>query len=66
MEELVPVFTSLAEVYGEGARLEEQRRRYENLKQQFVNHYGREPELFARAPGSIGQSCLCSFIFFLF
>ena len=52
MEDAIPVFTSLAEVYGEGLLLEEASRRYENLKQQFVQLYGREPELYARAPGS--------------
>ncbi|KAG0567930.1 hypothetical protein KC19_7G173000 [Ceratodon purpureus] len=52
-EDLVPVFTSLAEVYGDGPRLEEQSCRYEKLRQQFVHHFGREPELFARAPGRV-------------
>lgn len=52
-EEQIPVFTSLSEIYGEGPLLEEAVRRYENLKQQFVQHYGRQPELFARAPGSL-------------
>jgi N-acetylgalactosamine kinase len=52
MEELIPVFTSLAEIYGEGPSLQEASRRYENLKQQFVQLYGREPDLYARAPGS--------------
>lgn len=55
LEEFIPVFTSLAEIYGEGPFLEEQFRRYANLKQQFVHHYGRDPELFARAPGLILQ-----------
>lgn len=53
LEEFIPVFTSLAEIYGEGPFLEEQFRRYANLKQQFVHHYGRDPELFARAPGRV-------------
>lgn len=52
-EEQIPVFTSLSEIYGEGPLLEEAVRRYENLKQQFVQHYGRQPELFARAPGRV-------------
>jgi len=58
MEELVPVFTSLSQIYGEGSLLEEATRRYENLKQRFVELYGREPELYARAPG------LCSALIF--
>ncbi|KAG0559692.1 hypothetical protein KC19_10G123600 [Ceratodon purpureus] len=53
MEERIPVFTSLAEIYGEGPLLDEASRRYENLKQQFVKLYGREPELYARAPGRV-------------
>lgn len=53
MEELVPVFASLAEVYEAGPRLEEQTRRYENLRQEFQRHFGREPDLFARAPGML-------------
>lgn len=53
MEELIPVFTSIAEVYGEGPSLQEASRRYENLKQQFVQLYGREPDLYARAPGRV-------------
>lgn len=51
MEEVVPVITSLSQIYGEGILLEEAARRYENLKQRFVELYGREPELYARAPG---------------
>jgi N-acetylgalactosamine kinase len=53
MEEVVPVITSLSQIYGEGILLEEAARRFENLKQRFVELYGREPELYARAPGRV-------------
>lgn len=56
MEELVPVYTSLSRVYEEGPLLEEAKIRYKKLKQKFVDLYGQEPELYARAPGPI--SCL--------
>ena len=51
----VPVHRSLARVYGEGPLLVEAEQRYKNLKEQFVELYGREPELFARAPGLISS-----------
>lgn len=48
----IPVFTTLEDVYGTGPELESAQQRYRLLNQDFVAVYGKEPELYARAPGS--------------
>ncbi|KAJ7523644.1 hypothetical protein O6H91_18G056800 [Diphasiastrum complanatum] len=52
-DDLVPIFSSLEDVYGDGALLDEARYRYERLKSTFRELYGQEPELYARAPGRV-------------
>lgn len=60
--DVVPVYQSLARVYGEGPLLVEAEQRYKNLKERFVELYGREPELFARAPGLISSPIPSNFL----
>ncbi|CAK9254693.1 unnamed protein product [Sphagnum jensenii] len=52
-EDTIPVFTSLSDVYEEGPQLEVAKARYNKLKHKFVELYGQEPEIFARAPGRV-------------
>eukprot|EP00252_Welwitschia_mirabilis_P002241 TRINITY_DN1214_c0_g1_i1.p1 TRINITY_DN1214_c0_g1~~TRINITY_DN1214_c0_g1_i1.p1 ORF type:complete len:503 (-),score=99.97 TRINITY_DN1214_c0_g1_i1:486-1994(-) len=52
-EQLVPVFSSLDAVYGEGSLLDEAQLRFNHMKAKFVELYGKEPEVFARAPGRV-------------
>ncbi|CAM6084485.1 unnamed protein product [Calypogeia fissa] len=51
--ELVPTYTSLEDVYGEGAGLVAAESRYKNLREKFLEIYEHEPELYARAPGRV-------------
>ncbi|KAJ3703812.1 hypothetical protein LUZ61_007517 [Rhynchospora tenuis] len=52
-EMLVPVYSSLEPVYGDGSPLEEAQLRFDRLKAKFVELYGQEPDLFARSPGRV-------------
>lgn len=52
-EDTIPVFTSLSDVYEDGPQLEVAKARYNKLKHKFVELYGQEPEIFARAPGQL-------------
>ncbi|KAI5073264.1 hypothetical protein GOP47_0011277 [Adiantum capillus-veneris] len=52
-EEPVPVYSSVEAVYGDGAQAEEALFRYNQLKSRFAQLYGRDPVLFARAPGRV-------------
>jgi hypothetical protein len=52
-EDTIPVFTSLSDVYEEGPQLEVAKARYNKLKHKFVELYGQEPQIFARAPGRV-------------
>lgn len=52
-DELVPIYSSLEPVYGEGPQSEEARYRYNLLKSKFVELYGEPPQLYARAPGRV-------------
>eukprot|EP00249_Psilotum_nudum_P010289 c22453_g1_i1 orf=282-1847(-) len=52
-EDLVPIYSSLEPVYGDGALLDEAQFRYQQLKSRFVELYGADPELYARAPGRV-------------
>ncbi|KAG6541475.1 hypothetical protein Mapa_017149 [Marchantia paleacea] len=52
--EVVPIFTSLEDVYGQGSSLSEAQGRYHTLKEKFCELYGHgEPELYSRAPGRV-------------
>ncbi|KAJ4819221.1 Galactokinase [Rhynchospora pubera] len=52
-EMLVPVYSSLEPVYGDGSPLEEAQLRFDRLKAKFLELYGQEPEFFARSPGRV-------------
>ncbi|KAJ1686031.1 hypothetical protein LUZ63_017421 [Rhynchospora breviuscula] len=52
-EMLVPVYSSLEPVYGDGSPLEEAQLRFDRLKAKFAELYGQEPEFFARSPGRV-------------
>eukprot|EP00249_Psilotum_nudum_P028003 c36385_g1_i1 orf=381-728(+) len=52
-EELVPIYSSLEPVYGDGPLLYEAQFRYQQLKSKFVELYGADPEIYARAPGRV-------------
>ncbi|GLJ31642.1 hypothetical protein SUGI_0635670 [Cryptomeria japonica] len=53
VDEVVPIFGSLKPVYGEGSLLDEAQFRYDNLKAKFIELYGTEPDVYARAPGRV-------------
>ena len=48
----VPIHSFLEPVYGQGSQLEEAQLRFNNLKAKFLQFFGREPQVFARSPGS--------------
>lgn len=52
-EDPVPILSSLEPVYGDGPQLNEARFRYLQLKSKFIELYGEEPQLYARAPGRV-------------
>ncbi|ERN03312.1 galactokinase [Amborella trichopoda] len=49
----VPIYSSLEPVYGEGSVLDEAKVRFDRLKAKFVQIYGHEPDVYARAPGRV-------------
>ncbi|ONK61691.1 uncharacterized protein A4U43_C08F32570 [Asparagus officinalis] len=50
----IPIFSSLAPVYGDGSSLEEAELRIKNLKSKFAELFdGDQPDLFARSPGRV-------------
>ncbi|KAL2611609.1 hypothetical protein R1flu_023301 [Riccia fluitans] len=53
VEEHIPVYSSLQEVYGKGEKLSKAQSRYQILKRKFFEYYGHIPELYARAPGRV-------------
>lgn len=53
-EELpIPIFSSLEPVFGEGSPLDEAQLRFQTLKAKFVEFFGHEPDVYARAPGRV-------------
>lgn len=53
-EELpIPIFSSLEPVFGEGSPLDEAQLRFQTLKAKFVEFFGHEPDVYARAPGDV-------------
>ncbi|KAL9670009.1 hypothetical protein QQ045_007559 [Rhodiola kirilowii] len=53
-EELpIPIFSSLAPVYGDGSELDEARIRYDNFKAKFQQLFGYPPDVIARSPGRV-------------
>lgn len=52
-DELVPIFSTLETVYGEGPLLDEAQFRFDNIKAKFIELYGKEPQVYARAPGRV-------------
>ncbi|KAL5785011.1 hypothetical protein ACOSQ2_007403 [Xanthoceras sorbifolium] len=53
-EELpIPIYSSLAPVYGEGSQFEEAQLRFDRLKSKFVEVFGQPPQAFARSPGRV-------------
>ncbi|XP_068659747.1 galactokinase-like [Aristolochia californica] len=51
--QLVPVFSSLGPVYGDGSLLEEAQLRFDKMKSKFVEVFGHQPDVFARSPGRV-------------
>eukprot|EP00271_Cylindrocystis_brebissonii_P007385 TRINITY_DN20841_c0_g1_i1.p1 TRINITY_DN20841_c0_g1~~TRINITY_DN20841_c0_g1_i1.p1 ORF type:complete len:524 (-),score=97.90 TRINITY_DN20841_c0_g1_i1:958-2529(-) len=52
-EKTVPIYTNVVPVYGEGEEGAKAQLRYENLHAKFIEIYGHEPHLCARAPGRV-------------
>ena len=69
-EPVVPVCTTLKEVYGEGAAADVAQARIEQLVSKFKEIFGKNPQAIARAPGqqSAGSMYLCLFfyVFYVF
>ncbi|XP_042492387.1 galactokinase-like [Macadamia integrifolia] len=53
-EELpIPIFSNLESVYGSGSPLEEAQLRFDKIKSKFLEVFGHQPDVYARAPGRV-------------
>ncbi|PIA52431.1 hypothetical protein AQUCO_01000361v1 [Aquilegia coerulea] len=52
-EQLIPVFSTLEPVHGEGSHLKEAQLRFNKLKSKFLEVFGHEPDVYARSPGRV-------------
>ncbi|KAF5196226.1 Galactokinase [Thalictrum thalictroides] len=52
-ELLIPVFSTIEPVYGEGSQLEEAQLRFDKLKSKFFQVFGQKPDVYARSPGRV-------------